>query len=116
MFTTEFGSHVMNVHGYLHILHRPHVQVAGVVCSLGQPGRPLLEGWERPWPLVGRGGLHGSPALLWVLGHLVQAGAEESHPHVPCGEQKGMITLACMAREDMQVLPPFKGSYIFTTI
>lgn len=85
MFTTELAwlTHVMNARSYLHNLHRPHVQVAGVVCSLGQPGRPLLEGWGRPWPLVGRVGLHGSPALLGVLGHLFQAGEEESHPHVP---------------------------------
>lgn len=109
-------THVMNARGYLHILHRPRARVAGVVCSLGQPGHPLLEGWGHPLPLGGQGGLHGSLALLWALGHLVRVGAEESHPHGPCGEQKGVITSAGVAREDMQMLPHSKSPYISTTL
>lgn len=108
--------YVINACGYLHILHRPRVWVAGVACSPAQPGHPLLEEWGHPLPLGGRGGLHGSPALLWVLGHLVRVGVEESHPHVPCGEQKAVITSAGAARQDMQTLLRSKGPYISTSI
>lgn len=66
----------------------PHVQVVGVVCSLVPLGPPLLEVWEHLLLQVGRGELHESLVLLWVLGHLVQGGAEESHPHGPCGSRK----------------------------
>lgn len=116
MLITELGSHVVNAGIYLHSLHRPRVRAAGAVCNPARTGRPWLEGWERPWPPVGPGALHASPALLGVLGHLVQAAGEEWHPHVPCGEQKGMITLAPTTRGDVRVLPHFKGSHVFTTI
>lgn len=91
--------------GYLRSLHRPRGRVAGAVCSPGQPGHPSLEGWERLSPLVGRGGLLGSPALLWALGHLVRAGAEGWHRRGPCGEQEGTVMSACTAREDASAAP-----------
>lgn len=91
--------------GYLRSLHRPRGRVAGAVCSPGQPGHPSLEGWGRLSPLVGRGGLLGSPVLLWAFGHLVRAGAEGWHRRGPCGEQEGTVTSACTAREDASVAP-----------
>ena len=66
----------------------PHAQVVGVVCSLGSLGPPLLEVWEHLLLQVGRGELHESLVLLEGLGHLVQGGVEDSHPHGPCGSKK----------------------------
>jgi len=106
----------MHARGYLRIPRRPRARAVGAVGSPGQPGQPVLGGWGRPWPPVGRGGLRGSLAFLWELGHLVRAGGEELHPHVPCGEQNAVSACASAAREDTQALLCFKGSYIFTTI